>query len=106
MNKNWEDNSQSCATNGADQCDEIIQLRYTDCHDAYKEIRREHISLEAGHYLSRSRIILVLSLANSPFILIDGCGGVADIFATLTINRPKLSLISFHLNSVGTYMLE
>ena len=58
MNKNWEDNSQSCATNGADQCDEIIQLRYTDCHDAYKEIRRENISLEAGHYLLRQVLFL------------------------------------------------
>lgn len=31
MNEDWEDDSKSCAADGADQRDEVIQLRYTDC---------------------------------------------------------------------------
>lgn len=39
MNKNREDDGESRAADGADQRDEIIQLRYTDCHDACEETR-------------------------------------------------------------------
>ena len=41
MNKDWKDNSESCAADGADERNEVIQLRYTDRQDTCNEIKHK-----------------------------------------------------------------